>query len=80
MKREHHDSDPAAKILTYWKVSNFIAECLTSGYHIAYYHDTGRIHYWKAATNEYHIMATDLIISSETGLGIVQANYSRANR
>lgn len=80
MKREHHGSDPAAKILTYWKVSNFITECLVNGYHIAYYHDTGRIHYWKDAANEYHIMATDLIISSETGLGIVKANYSRANR
>ena len=80
MKRSHHGSEPATKILAYWKVSNFIAECLTRGYHIAYYHDTERIHYWKDTTNEYHIMATDLIISSETGLGIVQANYSRANR
>lgn len=37
------------------------------GYHIAYYHDIRRIHYWKDVTNEYHTMATDLIISSETG-------------
>lgn len=80
MKREHHGDFTASRILTHWKVSNFIAECLVNGYHIAYYHDTGRIHYWKDTTNEYHIMATDLIISSETGLGIVQANYSRANR
>ena len=80
MKREHHDNHSAAKILTHWKVSNFITECLVKGYHIAYYHDTERIHYWKNTTNEYHIMATELIISSETGLGIVKANYSRTNR
>lgn len=80
MKRAHHGPHSASKVLTNWKVSNFIAECLVNGYHIAYYHDTGRLHYWKDATNEYHIMATDLIISSETGLGIVKANYSRANR
>ena len=80
MKRAHHGHHLASKVLTQWKVSNFITECLVNGYHIAYYHDTGRIHYWKDTTNEYHIMATDLIISSETGLGIVQANYSRANR
>lgn len=80
MKRAHHESHPASKVLTNWKVSNFIAECLVNGYNIAYYHDTGRIHYYKNTTNEYHIMATDLIISSETGLGIVKANYSRANR
>lgn len=80
MKREHHGSHSVSRTLTYWKVSNFITECLANGYHIAYYHDTGRLHYWKDSTNEYHIMATDLIISSETGLGIVKANYSRANR
>lgn len=71
MKREHHGDFSDSKILTYWKVTNFIAECLTRGYHIAYYHDTRNIHYWKDATNEYHIMATDLINSSDTGLGIV---------
>ena len=71
MKREHHGDFSDSRVLTYWKVDNFIAECLVKGYHIAYYSDTGRLHYWKDATNEYHIMATDLIISSETGLGIV---------
>lgn len=80
MKREHHGSHSASKVLTHWKVSNFTTECLVKGYHIAYYNNTGRIHYWKDATNEYHIMATDLIISSETGLGLVQSNHSRANR
>ena len=80
MKREHHGEHSASKILTHWKVSNFIAECLLNGYQLTYFHDTGRIHYYKNTTNEYHIIATDLIISSETGLGIVQAIYSRANR
>ena len=80
MKREHHGDHSASRLLTHWKISNFIAECLVKGYHIGYYHDTGRIHYWKKTTNEYHIIATELIISSDTGLGIAQANYSRANR
>jgi hypothetical protein len=80
MKRAHHGDFLDAKILTYWKITNFITECLVNGYHIAYYRDTRRLHYWKDGTNEYHIMATDLIISSETGLGIVQANCSRTNR
>nr|DAX71334.1 MAG TPA: hypothetical protein [Caudoviricetes sp.] len=80
MKREHHFDHSASKILTHWKTSNFITECLLKGYHIAYYHDTGRLHYWNNATNEYHIATIDLITSSETGLGIAQANYSRANR
>lgn len=71
MKREHHGDRLDSKILTHWNVSNFITECLLNGYHIAYYHDTGRLHYWKDATNEYHIIAMDLTISSETGSGIV---------
>lgn len=70
MKRSHHGKHSAFKTLTHWKISNFIVECLVKGYHIAYYDDTRSIHYWKDATNEYHITATDLIISSETGLGI----------
>ena len=76
MKRSHHTKDPFGKTLTYWKVSNFIAECLGRGYHIAYYHDTNRIHYWKPQTDEYHIMNIDYIHDSQTGLGIGNFNHA----
>lgn len=76
MKRSHHSPEPFSKILTYWKVSNFISECLGKGYHIAYYHDTNRIHYWKESTDEYHIMNIEYITSSRTGLGIGNFNHA----
>ena len=56
--------------LTYWKVSNFIVNVLLNGYHIAYYKDTNRIHYWNDGTKEYHIISIDDINSSKTGIEI----------
>lgn len=70
MKRRSHHSIEAAKLLTHWKVSNFISECLLKGYHIAYYRDTSRIHYWTPKTVDYHIIDVEHIMISETGLGI----------
>jgi hypothetical protein len=49
-------------------VSNFIAHALLRGYHIAYYKDMSRIHYWRAHTKQYHIISIDNIISSKTGV------------
>lgn len=70
VKRQSHHSGDEAKLLTHWKVSNFISECLLRGYHIAYYRDTNRIHYWTPKTTDYHIIDVDHIMISETGLGI----------
>lgn len=70
MKRRAHHLDENAKLLTHWKVSNFISECLLKGYHIAYYRDTNRIHYWTPKMADYHIIDVDHIVDSETGLGI----------
>ena len=67
-RRSHHGEGDGFVTLTYWKVSNFIANVLLKGYQIAYYPDTNRIHYFKNATNEYHIISIDNIISSETGI------------
>nr|DAH99484.1 MAG TPA: hypothetical protein [Caudoviricetes sp.]DAP45151.1 MAG TPA: hypothetical protein [Caudoviricetes sp.] len=38
------------------------------GYHIAYYSDTKRIHYWRNGSKEYHIISIYNIILSETGI------------
>lgn len=54
--------------LTYWKVSNFITNALMKGYHIAYYSDTKRIHYWRNRSKEYHIISIHNIVLSETGI------------
>lgn len=67
-RRSHHGEGDGFVTLTYWKVSNFIANVLLKGYQIAYYSDTNRIHYFKNVTNEYHIISVDNIISSETGI------------
>lgn len=76
-RRSHHIVGDNYEFLTYWKVSNFIAHALLCGYHIAYYKDTDRIHYWRNGSKEYHIISTDNIISSETGIenGMVR-NYA----
>ncbi len=70
MKRHAHHLDDDAKLLTHWKVSNFISECLLRGYHIAYYRETNRIHYWTPKTVDYHIISIEDITISKTGLGI----------
>jgi hypothetical protein len=67
-RRSHHGEGDGFVTLTYWKVSNFIANVLLKGYQIAYYSDTNRIHYFKNVTNEYHIISIDNIISSKTGI------------
>lgn len=69
-RREHHASIEDAKLLTFWKVTNFLSLCLCRGYHVGYYKDTGRIHYWKQSTKEYHIIAITNIIDSQTGLDV----------
>lgn len=66
-RRSHHGEGDDYVTLTNWKVSNFIAHALLCGYHIAYYKDMGRIHYWRNGLKEYHIISIDNIISSETG-------------
>lgn len=69
MKRRcHHGEGDDFIALTNWKVSNFITYVLLKGYHIAYYSDTGRIHYWRNGSKEYHIISIDNIISSKTGI------------
>lgn len=75
MKRtSHHGVGDGFATLTYWKVSNFITNVLLKGYHIAYYSDSNRIHYWKNGTKEYHIISIDNIVLSETGIenGVVR--------
>ena len=67
-RRLHHGEGDGFVALTYWKVSNFIVNVLLKGYHIAYYSDTNRIHYWKDGTKEYHIISIDTINLSETGV------------
>ena len=67
-RRSHYGGGDGFVTLTYWKVSNFIVNVVLKGYHIAYYSDTSRIHYWKNGTKEYHIISIDNIISSETGI------------
>lgn len=67
-RRSHHGEGDDFVTLTNWKVSNFIANALLKGYHIAYYSDTGRIHYWRNGSKEYHIISIDNIISSKTGI------------
>lgn len=67
-RRSHHGVGDDFVALTYWKVSNFITTTLLKGYHIAYYSDTNRIHYWKNGSNDYHIISIDNINSSETGI------------
>lgn len=67
-RRSHHGEGDDFVTLTYWKVSNFITHALLHGYHIAYYNDTKRIHYWRNGSKEYHIISIDNIISSETGI------------
>lgn len=63
----HVVGDPFVN-LTFWKVSNFIAQALLIGYHIAYYQDTNRIHYWRNGTKEYHVISIENIVSSNTGI------------
>lgn len=67
-RKSHHGKGDGYIILTYWKVSNFIATALLNDYHIAYYKDTDRIHYWKDDTKEYHIISIDNINLSKTGI------------
>lgn len=67
-RRTHHGEGDDFVALTNWKVSNFITNVLLKGYHIAYYNDTGRIHYWRNESKEYHIISIDNIISSKTGI------------
>ena len=67
-RRFHHGEGDDYVALTNWKVSNFIAHALLCGYHIAYYKDMGRIHYWRIKSREYHIISIDNIISSNTGI------------
>nr|DAR80694.1 MAG TPA: hypothetical protein [Caudoviricetes sp.] len=67
-RRSHHGEGDDFVTLTNWKVSNFITNVLLKGYHIAYYGDTGRIHYWRNGSKEYHIISIDNIISSKTGI------------
>ena len=76
-RRSHRGKGDDYITLTNWKVSNFIANALLCGYHIAYYKDMGRIHYWRDASNDYHIISIDNIISSNTGIenGVVR-NYA----
>lgn len=61
-RRSHHGEGDGFVTLIYWKVSNFIANVLLKGYHIAYYFDSNRTHYWKNNTKEYHIISIDNII------------------
>ena len=69
MRRRFHCGEGDDYVaLTNWKVSNFIVHVLLRGYHIAYYKDTGRIHYWWNGSKEYHIISIDTIISSNTGI------------
>lgn len=67
-RRSHYSEGDDYVALTNWKVSNFIAHALLRGYHIAYYKDMSRIHYWRAHTKQYHIISIDNIISSKTGV------------
>lgn len=67
-RRSHHGEGDDYVTLTNWKVSNFIAYALLRDYHIAYYKDTGRIHYWQSHINRYHIISTENICSSKTGI------------
>ena len=67
-RRSHHGVGDEFVALTYWKVSNFIVNALMKGYHIAYYSDTKRIHYWRNGSKEYHIISIDNINLSETGI------------
>nr|DAN67513.1 MAG TPA: hypothetical protein [Caudoviricetes sp.] len=67
-RRSHHGGGDDFVTLTYWKVSNFIVNALMKGYHIAYYSDTNRIHYWRNGSTEYHIISIDNINLSETGI------------
>ena len=67
-RRSHHGNGDDYVTLTNWKVSNFIVHALLCGYHIAYYKDMGRIHYWRNGSKEYHIISIDNIFSSETGI------------
>lgn len=67
-RRSHHGEDDDYVALTNWKVSNFIAHALLRGYHIAFYKDMGRIHYWRKVSKDYHIISIDNIISSKTGI------------
>lgn len=66
--RSHHGKGDDYVTLTNWKVSNFIVHALLRGYHIAYYKDTNRIHYWMNGSKEYHIISIENIILSETGV------------
>jgi hypothetical protein len=67
-RRSHHGEGDDFVALTNWKVSNFITNVLLKDYHIAYYSDTGRIHYWRNGSKEYHIISIDSITSSNTGI------------
>lgn len=67
-RRLHPGEGDDFDTLTYWKVSNFITNALMRGYHIAYYSDTKRIHYWRNRSKEYHLISIYNIILSETGI------------
>jgi len=67
-RRSHHGEGDDFVTLTNWKVSNFITNVLLNGYHVGYYRDTGRIHYWRNGSKDYHIISIDKIISSKTGI------------
>lgn len=74
-RRSHHGEGDDFVILTNWKVSNFITNVLLNKYHVAYYRDTGLIHYWRNGSKEYHIISIDNIISSKTGIENGAINY-----
>lgn len=74
-RRSHHGEDDDYVALTNWRVSNFITHALLRGYHIAYYRDTGRFHYWRNGSRDYHIISIDNIISSKTGIENGFINY-----
>lgn len=67
-RRSHHGEGDDFVTLTNWKVSNFIVNALLNGYHVGYYKDTGRIHYWRNGSKEYHIISIYNIILSKTGI------------
>ena len=67
-RRSHHGEGDDFVALTYWIVCNFIPIVLMKVFHIVYYSDTKRIHYWRNGSKEYHIISIYNIILSKTGI------------
>lgn len=65
-RRAHHGNGDDYIILTNWKVSNFLANCLIKGWNVRYYPDTKRFHYWK--DSKYRIVDINIITATKTGL------------